>query len=86
MKEIKCFCDICGKQFPDNLQEFSQFTGAIIKLDAKMNPNQLRFSADYCDTCTKSVLEFIDKLHESTRATDSGDKLNSESDSGSKQD
>ena len=63
MKKIEAFCDVCGKQFPDDLQEFSQFTGAIIKFDAKMNSNQLRFSADYCDDCTKHILEFIETLH-----------------------
>ena len=84
MKTITAFCDICGKQFPDNLQEFSQFVGAIIKIDAKMNPSQQRFTADYCDECTKSILEFIEKLNESTRATDSGNQQHSESDAGSK--
>ena len=61
MKTITAFCDLCGKQFPDNLQEFSQFVGAVIKLDAKMNAEQKRFSADYCDVCTKKILEFIEK-------------------------
>ena len=70
-KTITAFCDICGKQFPDNLQEFSQFTGAVIKLDAKMNPNQQRFTADYCDEDTKKILEFIEKLNEQARADNS---------------
>lgn len=60
MKTITAFCDICGKKFPDNLQEFSQFVGAVIKIDAKLNPEQKRFTADYCDECTKKILEFIE--------------------------
>ena len=60
MKTITASCDICGKQFPDNLQEFSQFVGAVIKIDAKLNPEQKRFTADYCDVCTKKILEFIE--------------------------
>ena len=69
MKTITASCDICGKQFPDNLQEFSQLVGAVIKLDAKMNAEQKRFTADYDAECTKKILEFIE--NESTRANNS---------------
>lgn len=60
MKELKYFCDICGKEFPPN--EYSFLIGQIIKVDEKLVPHQVPFEKNYCGECTQLLLAEITKL------------------------
>jgi len=60
MKEIKYFCDICGKEFPP--KEFSFLNGVIFKIDAQLKAHGSPFEGHYCGEDTKQIIEFIEEL------------------------
>lgn len=60
MKEIKFFCDICGKEFLP--KEFSFLTGQILKIDEKLNNHHVTFEGHYCGDCTNILLLKIEEI------------------------
>lgn len=60
MKEIKFFCDVCGKEFPPN--EYSFLTGQLIKVDKDLKSHQIPFEGHYCGDDTIKVLSYIENL------------------------
>lgn len=63
MKQVKLFCDICGKEFPP--QEYSFLTGQVIRIDKDLKPQLGTFEGHYCGECTHDLLGYIEnKINE----------------------
>lgn len=76
MREIKMFCDICGKEFPpqesqesQESQGYSILAGTIIRIDAQLEASSGTFEGHYCGEDTKKILEHIEKLTNEARTT-----------------
>mgnify|MGYP001558508581 CR=1 FL=1 len=58
---IKYFCDTCKKECLTN-EGLSTFAGFVIKMNEKLESQQLGFKGEYCGQCSETILEFIKKL------------------------
>lgn len=65
MKKIIFNCDICGNEFPP--QEYSFLTGQIIKMNEKLEKQNIIFEGHYCGVDTNKLLEEVTKLKNATQ-------------------